>query len=125
MAGAKGRSGGARPGAGRKPKAKGDVKQEPKVAPSSAPPENAEDMPVVMDGAERDPLDFLLAIQNDPKVDLRLRLRASVAAAQYKHTKRADGGKKDEQADGAKRAATGRFAPKAPPKLVAAGGKKV
>ena len=72
-----------------------------------------------MDGAQRDPLDFLLSMQNDPLVDPRLRLRAAIAAAQYKHTKRGDGGKKEEKAAAASQAATtGRFAQKMPPRLV-------
>ena len=71
-----------------------------------------------MDGAQRDPLDFLLSMQNDPLVDPRLRLRAAIAAAQYKHTKRGDGGKKEEAATLAEQAGKGRFAPKAPTKLI-------
>ena len=110
MAGAKGRSGGARPGAGRK-----------RVRPPDPPPirESADgSLPAIMDGAQRDPLDFLLSMQNDPLVDPRLRLRAAIAAAQYKHTKRGDGGKKEEAATLAEQAGKGRFAPKAPPKLI-------
>jgi hypothetical protein len=46
-------------------------------------------------------------------------VRAAVAAVQYTHTKRGDGGKKDEQAERAARAVAGKFAPAAPPlKLV-------
>jgi phage terminase small subunit len=55
---------------------------------------------------------------NDPTAPLKDRIRSAVAAAQYRHMKKGDGGKKDEQADASKKAATGRFAAKAPPKLV-------
>jgi len=66
------------------------------------------------------PLDFLLAVQNDPAADPRLRVRAAVAAAQYVHTRRHDGGKKEQRERDAKLAAKGRFSPSAPPlKLVA------
>ena len=47
-----------------------------------------------------------------------IQVRAAIAAVQYTHTKRADGGKKEEQAEKAKRVAGGKFAAAAPPKLV-------
>lgn len=66
-----------------------------------------------------EPLTFLLAVQNDGTIDIRQRVRAAIAAAQYKHTKRGDGGKKDDDAARAKKAAGGKFAPaSAPLKLV-------
>jgi phage terminase small subunit len=71
------------------------------------------------------PLSFLEAVMNNPQADIKVRVRAAIAAAQYVHTKTHDGGKKEEAAGKAKRAAAGRFAPKAPPRLVAAGGKPV
>ncbi len=107
MAGVKGRSGGARPntggarpGAGRKPKPK-------PVEPALA----------AKDGQE--PLEFLLSVQNDPLASPSLRVRAAIAAAQYVHVKRADGGKREEQLHAATKAAKGRFSAAAPPpKLV-------
>ncbi len=95
MAGTKGRSGGARPGAGRKPIPK----------------------PAALLPAEPDqsPLDFLLAVQNNPAAAPHLRVRAAVAAAQYTHVKRADGGKKDDAQAAAKKAVKGRFKPGTPP----------
>lgn len=54
-----------------------------------------------------------------------LQVRAAIAAVQYTHMKKGDGGKKDETADKAKKAAGGRFASATPPKLVASGGKKL
>ena len=47
-----------------------------------------------------------------------IQVRAAIAAVQYTHTKRADGGKKEEQAEKAKMVAGGKFAAAAPPKLV-------
>lgn len=58
---------------------------------------------------------FLLAAMNDPKLDAKTRVRAGIAAAQYQHTKKGDGGKKDEKKDAAEKAGTGKFAPGKPP----------
>lgn len=100
MAGVKGRSGGARPNSGPKPKQK--------------PPEA--ELPAV---EGQDPLDFLLSVQNDAAATPALRVRAAIAAAQYVHVKKHDGGKKDDQKEAAQLAAKGRFKPSAPPpKLV-------
>jgi hypothetical protein len=101
MAGVKGMKGGggARPGAGRKPK--------PKAAP-----------PRVPGNEDQQPLEFLLGVQNNPEVPIKDRIRAAVAAAQYVHMKKGDGGKKDEQAAAAKKAGSGKFSSSAPPKLV-------
>lgn len=100
MAGKPGKSGGARAGAGRKPK-------EPKIACDKiGATENQE------------PLAFLLSVQNDASVDPALRVRAAIAAAQYVHIKRADGGKKEEQAGKAKAAGGGKFSTPTPPRLV-------
>lgn len=107
MAGVKGKSGGpransggARPGAGRKPK--------PKPEPVKAP------------GLE--PLAFLEGVMRGEIEATPLQVRSAIAAAQYRHMKKGDGGKKDEQAEGAKAAAAGRFgARSAPLKLVKQG----
>lgn len=110
MAGVKGKSGGARPnsggarpGAGRKPKEK---------------------KPVV----PMEPTDMLTLLQRvalGQTEATALQVRAAIAAVQYTHVKKGDGGKKDEQADKAKKAGTGKFASAAPPKLAAVGGRKV
>lgn len=114
MAGAKGRSGGARKNAGgARPGAGRPRKNPPPAAPAAAPEVPAEAPP-----ERKEPLDFLMDVINDPKAPLSARVRAAVAAAQYKHTKTHDGGKKDAKADAAKKAAGGRFKPAAPPKLV-------
>lgn len=96
MAGKKGRSGGKRPGAGRPPKEK----------PAGPAPKPAED-----------PLAFLLGVMNDVAQDPQLRVKAAIAAAQYTHQKKGEGGKKESKAAAAKKVA-GRFGPPTAPKLV-------
>ncbi len=98
MPGVKGRSGGARSGAGRKPK------------PAPAP--------VVIEQGERDMLKLLQDVALGLIEATPIQVRAAIAAVQYTHTKRADGGKKEEQAEKAKKVAGGKFAASAPPKLV-------
>lgn len=71
-----------------------------------------------MDGTFREPLEFLELALNTPSAPLKDRIRAAIAAAQYRHVKRGDGGKKEEQQQKARRVASGRFAMTAPPKLV-------
>lgn len=104
MSGVKGKSGGprknaggARPGAGRKPK--------PKTPP------------VVIDHEGRDMLTLLQNVALGVVEATPIQVRAAIAAVQYTHMKKGDGGKKDEQAEKAKRAA-GKFSATAPPKLV-------
>lgn len=111
MAGVKGKSGGprknaggARPGAGRPRKEKAPPPPPPPIPESDTP------------------LAFIKSVMNDPAQDLRIRLRAAIAAAQYEHTKKGDGGKKDEQAEKAKKAAS-KFSASAPPKLVVNNGR--
>lgn len=103
MAGKPGRSGGARPGAGRKPK-------EPVML----------DINVIYDEPDK----FLKAVMNDSGTDAKLRVDAAKALLSAQVRRAENGGKKQEQADAAKKAAS-KFAVAAPPKLVAAGGKKV
>lgn len=93
-------AGGARAGAGRKAKAK----ESPPL-----PPPIPDDL---------DMLQMLQAVALGRVEATTIQVRAAIAAVQYTHTKRGDGGKKDEQADKAKAAGKGKFAPTAPPKLV-------
>jgi phage terminase small subunit len=123
MAGVKGRSGGprknsggARPGAGRKPKPKTD--ESPNLSA-----EGVESIDPLSQPVKREPLEFLELVMNDPTAPLKDRIRAGVAAAQYRHTKRGDGGKKEEQAGKAEKAAGGRFGPRKPPLSVVSGGR--
>ena len=97
MSGKPGRSGGARAGAGHPPK-------------TAAPGTKAD--------GKQEPLDYLLAVMNDNEADPVLRVRSAIAAAQYRHTKRSDGGKKDEKQKAAELAELGKFKAAAAPKLV-------
>ena len=106
MAGVKGRSGGprpnsggARPGAGRKPKSK---------EPAAPPPQHG----------DKDMLTLLQDVSLGRVEATPLQVRAAIAAVQYTHTKKADGGKKEEATEKAKKTAQGRFASAAPPRLV-------
>ena len=112
MAGQPGRSGGprknaggARPGAGRPKKEK----------PPPPPP---------IEIAEGDMLSLLQDVALGRVEATALQVRAAIAAVQYTHTKRGDGGKKEEVQERAEQAAS-KFRRSAPPKLVAAGGQKV
>lgn len=109
MAGKPGRSGGSRPGSGRPPK---------EVQKLDIP------VPVVDKLAHKDPKIFLLALMNDLEADVKLRADAAKSLMPFMHTKLGEGGKKEQQAEAAKKVAS-KFATAAPPKLVAAGGRKV
>ena len=100
MSGMKGRSGGARPGAGRKKK--------PPVLLTNEPP--------AKDG-EPDSLRVLRAVANDASIDIRLRIDAAKALAPYEAMRKGEGGKKEQRQDAAKKVGTGRFAPAAPPRV--------
>lgn len=120
--GARPNSGGVRPGAGRKPKAATEksaneaveVKLEPQ--PRGGALKRKKAVPV-----EIEPCDMLTLLQRIAlgQVDASAgQIRAAIAAVQYTHTKKGDGGKKEEQAGKAKKAGAGKFASAAPPKLV-------
>lgn len=103
MAGVKGKSGGprvnaggARPGAGRPPKEK----------------------PVTVPQGDVDMLQMLQDVALGRVEAAPIQVRAAIAAVQYTHIKKGEGGKKEDAAEKAKNAAAGKFAPKAPPKLV-------
>jgi phage terminase small subunit len=109
MAGVKGRSGGARANAGRK------VKEAPTL------PESGDIAELLK---HKDPKVFLLAVMNDAGSDARLRIDAAKALMPFMYAKLGEGGKKEQQAEAAKKVAS-KFASAAPPRLVAAGGKKL
>lgn len=133
--------GGARPGAGRKPKTPGVAakKAAPKKAAGFAPDgKKSEDAPPgwpfgtadqspppAPDLSELTPLEYLLGVVRDPLAEKKDRMQAASIAAPYCHAKKGEGGKKSEREEAAKRAGAGKFAAAAPPKLVAAGGKKL
>jgi phage terminase small subunit len=99
MAGVKGKSGGAREGAGRKPTA-----------------------PQLLEADSDDALEFLRQVMREKGADGRLRIRAAIAVAQIEKTARPGKlGKKGAQTTAAKEAGVGRFAAGAPPKLAVVG----
>lgn len=103
MAGVKGRSGGARPNSGPKPK-------EPTILQLAA--------------TYAEPEKFLAAVMNDAGSDAKLRVDAAKALLSAKVRRAENGGKKEQKQKDAEQVAS-RFAAAAPPKLVAAGGCKV
>lgn len=118
MAGVKGKSGGprvnsggARAGAGRKPKAVSTESEKQKPPPSEIP--------------EMDMLTLLKEIALGRVEASTGQIRAAIAAVQYEHVKKGDGGKKEDQVDRAKKAGAGKFSSAEPPKLAAANGKRL
>jgi|SRR5688572_4592780 phage terminase small subunit len=103
--------GGYRPGAGR-PR-KGEKRSE-KVPVQKANEEQA-DVPV-NPTEDRTPLEFMLAVMNDTQQPPNRRDRMAIAAAPFMHPRAGEAGKKEEQAERAKRAGAGKFAPSAPPR---------
>jgi phage terminase small subunit len=66
-----------------------------------------------------DPLKYMEGVMNDSSEDPKLRLDAAKTLASYIHAKPGEKGKKEQQEDNAKAVAGKRFAPGAPPRLVA------
>ena len=96
MAGVRGRSGGARPNSG--PKPKDPVKL---------------DLSVIYDEPDK----FLKAVMNDSGTDAKLRVDAAKALLSAQVRRAENGGKKEQQTEAAKRVAS-KFAAAAPPKLI-------
>lgn len=65
-----------------------------------------------------DPLEWLLALMNEPRAKVFDRRNAAQTAVPYIHGKKGDSGKKDQKAAAAKEAGKGRFAPRSAPKMV-------
>ena len=135
MAGVKGRSGGARPnsggarpGAGRKKKAQTEPSKESANRPAAAAQVELEPQPhggalkrvreKPVELSDLNMLEMLQAVALGKVMATALQVRAAIAAVQYTHTKRHDGGKKEEIGERSKKAAGGRFAASAPPKLI-------
>jgi phage terminase small subunit len=70
------------------------------------------------------PLEYLLAVMRSPTASKSARMQAAIQAAPYMHPKLAQKGKKEAALDDAKTKPS-RFAAAAPPRLAAAGGKRV
>lgn len=103
---------------------KKDVKKASAAAKDTAQPEYVSPPSNPLTGYT-DPLAFLQAVWTGEVEANNGQIRAAQAALPFTHQKLGEGGKKDAQKDAAKKAGGGRFASAAPPKLVAAGGKKV
>ena len=116
---AKSKRGGFRPGAGRKPKS--DPSLDDLLGESTSADE-ATTIGAVPTNAT--PLDFLEATFRNPLAADGVRLRAAIAAAQYRHKKMADGGIKDAAKEAAAKAAKGLFAPVSGPLKVVGGTNK-
>lgn len=138
MAGVKGKSGGprknaggARPGAGRKPKVTTPAKA-PKSANAKVKPEAATSVAVKLEAqphggalkrskehpVEQEEQDMLTLLQNialGKTAANAIQVKAAVAAVQYTHAKKGEGGKKEERQKAAEKVG-GRFAPTAPPR---------
>jgi phage terminase small subunit len=69
----------------------------------------------VLIGHYEDPKDFLRALMNEGKADMRLRAQAAVALMPFEHKKLGDGTKKDDAAKKAEAVSAGRFGARPPP----------
>lgn len=74
--------------------------------------------------ANLSPLEYLLAVMRSPEAAASARMQAAIQAAPYVHGKQAPVSKKDAGKSAASDG-SGRFNRRQPPRLVAAGGKKV
>ncbi|WP_395406289.1 terminase small subunit [Pseudoduganella sp. UC29_106] len=104
---------------------KKDAKKVSEPPPASEPPEYVSqpfDLSKVL--MFSDALDFLVACMNDPELDKRYRIDCAKKIVDFQHAKPGESGKKDQKQKDAEKVA-GRFASAAPPRLAAAGGKKV
>jgi phage terminase small subunit len=109
MAGVKGRSGGKRANAGRKA-----------TPPAMVAPEVAR----AVDGEPLDPRPTLELVALGHMEVSQAQMKALIALLPYVHSKKGEGGKKEQRQEAATKVAS-RFSPAAPPKLAAVGGKKV
>ena len=118
MAGVKGRSGGARPNSGPKPKPKTVID-----ATGSALKVAADKVAKThnLASGSTDPAEFLESVMGNVTVDLDARMDAAKALLPYRHAKPGAAGKKEEKQAAAEKVA-GRFGASAPPKLRAVGG---
>jgi phage terminase small subunit len=85
-----------------------------RAAQPPSPPVGGSDDVVFDIPRTEDPIKFLVTIMNEPAADLRYRIDAAKAMLPFKHQKLGEGGKKDAQADAAKKAANKFRTPAAP-----------
>lgn len=114
MAGVKGRSGGARPGAGRKPK----------VASEAAKATAQPGAQTAAGAGLSDAKEFLEGVIQGRILASEAELRAATALLPYQHKKLGESGKKEKQQEEASKLG-GRFAAAPPPRLAARDGKRI
>ena len=111
--------GGYRPGGGRPKGAKDTKPRKKRGGAKSAKPKTPKPPPDVQDEAFNSnltPLDYMLKIMRDRCQPPDRRDRMAQLAAPYVHPRAGEGkGKKEEKADRAKAAGSGKFAPARPP----------
>jgi phage terminase small subunit len=69
----------------------------------------------------QDPLEWLLALMNEPRAKVFDRRNAAQTVVPYIHGKKAEAGKKEQKADAAKEAGKGKYAQSKPPLTVVKG----
>lgn len=69
----------------------------------------------------QDPLEWLLALMNEPRAKVFDRRNAAQTAVPYIHGKKAEAGKKEQKADAAKAAGKGKYSQSKPPLTVVRG----
>lgn len=104
--------GGYRPGAGRPV---GTVKKARTAKQPATKQKTVVAVSVSAPIHSKTPLEYMLDIVNDETADEARRDRLAIAAAPFIHARAGEGGKKEERAQAAKKAGTGKFAPVAPP----------
>jgi len=100
------------------------ARRDPAAVPAEAPPKPVPKFDLSTALAHSDPKAFLLAAMNDLELEPRQRIEAAKTLMPFMHQKLGESGKKEQKQVEAQKVA-GRFAAAVPPKLVAAGGKKV
>lgn len=107
-------NGGRREGAGRKTNAEREAKaKELAEKKANSPTDKLIDVQ-----GKVTPLEYALAIINDPSQDDNRRDRMAIAALPFMHMKKGEGGKKEQQVENASTVSKGKFSSNAPPRLV-------
>jgi len=99
-------------------------KARPAAKKDSAPPPDRPAFDLAALVTYTDPKAFLKAAMNEPKLDMKQRIDAAKALMPFEHQRVGEGGKKEQRQAEAQKVAS-RFAAAPPPRLAAAGGKKV
>ncbi|WP_338797844.1 terminase small subunit [Pseudomonas monteilii] len=112
-------------------KAELSVNPEPKKRSRKPKAEEANGEPVEVNEADgeflsclpstQDPLEWLLALMNEPRAKVFDRRNAAQTAVPYIHGKKAEAGKKEQKAEAAKVAGRGRYSQSKPPLTVVKG----